>query len=295
MRPIEPEADSTEVGEIRFRSSICVVGELRCEPSTRSFSSTNRVRGFVLAFPRTTSKVTKEGHAPFIASPSTVSFYNLGQEYVREKVSDDGDHTDWFAIDAAVVREIVAEFDPAVRERVDSLIPHAWAPSDAELYLAQRLITNLVTSRESVEPLRIDEQVIAIARRAIGNAYRWQGLRAGDERAARRLDSERRVVRVLRRIARDYALPLSLGVLAEEAGVSVYHLCRTFRAITGSSIHRQLVQHRLRAALGVLRVERDLTRVALDTGFASHAHFSTAFLTAFGITPRQFRSGASTR
>lgn len=292
MRAREPEPDSAEIGEIRFRSQICVIGELRCEASTQSFSKTNRVRGFVLAFPRTSSRVTKDGHAPFIASPATVSFYNLGQEYVRERVSDEGDHTDWFAIDAGVVREIVAEFDPAVRERVDSLLPYAWAPSNADLYLAQRLITNLVASGAGVDPLRVDEQVIAIARHAIGAAYSRHGKQGPQARATTPHESERRVERVLRRIARDYAFPLSLGELAEEAGGSVYHLCRTFRTMTGSSIHSHLVQHRLRAALGLLRVEHDLTRVALDTGFASHAHFSAAFRTAFGMSPRQFRSHA---
>jgi AraC-like DNA-binding protein len=39
----------------------------------------------------------------------------------------------------------------------------------------------------------------------------------------------------------------------------------------------------------------DFTRIALDLGFASHSHFSTAFLREFGITPSQFRLTATTR
>jgi len=186
-------------------------------------------------------------------------------------------------------------FAPAVRDLPASTFFHAWGPSDSGLYLAQRLVSRLVESHDAVDSLRIEEAAIAVARRAVGASYCWRRTQARDDRAGNHRASVQRVERVLRRIARDYARPLSLGELAEEAEVSVYHLCRMFRAATGSSIHRYLLQQRLRAALVLMRGERSLTRVALESGFASHAHFSTAFRAVFGITPRQFRSGEPTR
>jgi AraC family transcriptional regulator len=38
-----------------------------------------------------------------------------------------------------------------------------------------------------------------------------------------------------------------------------------------------------------------LTTVALETGFASHAHFSTVFRAALGVTPSSYRGATGER
>jgi AraC-like DNA-binding protein len=86
------------------------------------------------------------------------------------------------------------------------------------------------------------------------------------------------------------AEPLGLGALGRAVGVSPWHLHRAFRAVTGSPIHRYRTQLRVRAALDRLAEgETDLTRLALDLGFSSHAHFTTAFRRVFGCTPSGIR------
>jgi AraC-like DNA-binding protein len=85
---------------------------------------------------------------------------------------------------------------------------------------------------------------------------------------------------------------LALGDVARHLGLSPYYLCRTFRAFTGYTLHGYLNELRLRASLERLHErDDDLTGIALDLGFSSHSHFTSAFRRKFGITPSRFRSG----
>lgn len=80
--------------------------------------------------------------------------------------------------------------------------------------------------------------------------------------------------------------------MADTLGTSVFHLCRVFKAESGMSLHRYQARLRLQSALDRLRDPgADLTQVALEQGFSSHSHFSTAFRQEFGCAPRQARSG----
>jgi len=87
---------------------------------------------------------------------------------------------------------------------------------------------------------------------------------------------------------------LSLADLGAALGVSPFHLARVFRSVTGSTLHHQLEQHRLAAALdAVSDPSRDLSRIAFQCGFSSHSHFTARFRRAFGLTPSQFRRARS--
>jgi AraC-like DNA-binding protein len=89
----------------------------------------------------------------------------------------------------------------------------------------------------------------------------------------------------------EYARPLRLAMIARRVGCSPFHLSQIFSRETGMSMHRHLSQLRLRAALGRLAAgERDLTRLALDVGFASRSHFAGAFSSAFGAPPSRVRA-----
>ena len=71
----------------------------------------------------------------------------------------------------------------------------------------------------------------------------------------------------------------------------MFHLCRCFRAGTGLTLHEYRTQLRLRGALEALESgDCDLTRLALDTGFSSHSHFTAAFRRVFDATPSRVRS-----
>jgi AraC-like DNA-binding protein len=100
----------------------------------------------------------------------------------------------------------------------------------------------------------------------------------------------RRVARVEEAILGRLGENLDLGELAALAGCSPFHLCRTFRAVTGQSLRQFRLQQRLGAALGRLGDgEDDLAALACDVGFYSHSHMTGAFRRVLGMSPRQLR------
>ena len=88
-------------------------------------------------------------------------------------------------------------------------------------------------------------------------------------------------------IAGMFTSRVTLEMLADELGVSPFRLCRAFRQATGGTLHQHLTDLRLAAALEKLPEYRErLTDLALDLGFSSHSHFSHAFRSHFGRSPR---------
>ena len=86
---------------------------------------------------------------------------------------------------------------------------------------------------------------------------------------------------------------LSPGLVAKAQGVSVRQVHRLF-ASTGSSLGDWVRQLRLARCAAALRdqnqAHESLTRIAFRWGFNDSAHFSRAFRSAFGQTPREYRS-----
>jgi AraC family transcriptional regulator len=106
--------------------------------------------------------------------------------------------------------------------------------------------------------------------------------------------SWRRLAEAVRHeLATRYAEPLSLEALAATCGASVFHVSRVFRAVTGATVHRTLTRLRLRAAVLQVAEGRDLTEVALEVGFSSHSHLSTAFRREYGLPPSRLRRARS--
>jgi AraC family transcriptional regulator len=98
--------------------------------------------------------------------------------------------------------------------------------------------------------------------------------------------------RVIDRMEAGLDADLTLAALATESGYSRAHFIRMFKAATGQTPHRYLLELRLGRAKSML-VDRahSLTDIALACGFSSHAHLSTAFRSRFGMAPGVYRRG----
>ena len=84
--------------------------------------------------------------------------------------------------------------------------------------------------------------------------------------------------------------PLSREVLAAEAGFSVPHFHRIFKAYVGKNIASYVRCVRMERAGRKLRMGAvDITEVALAAGYDTHAAFSKAFKQHFGLSPSEFR------
>jgi AraC family transcriptional regulator len=96
--------------------------------------------------------------------------------------------------------------------------------------------------------------------------------------------------RVRDRLHDNYADTPSLKELAGIGGVHATHLARHFRRHYGLSIGEYLRKRRVDAAIEMLaQPDQSLTQIALATGFAHHAHFTTTFKRFTGLTPSDFR------
>lgn len=83
---------------------------------------------------------------------------------------------------------------------------------------------------------------------------------------------------------------LTLDAIGKAVHCSPFHLARHFKQATGTSMHQYLTALRMALALDRLADgEGDLSRLALDLGFASHSHFSARFRLVFGIAPQAAR------
>jgi AraC family transcriptional regulator len=81
-----------------------------------------------------------------------------------------------------------------------------------------------------------------------------------------------------------------LPALAAETGYSYTRFIHAFRARTGLSPYRYIMRLRLSRAKRLMR-NRSLTllEIALESGFASHAHFTHVFRQHVGCSPSRFR------
>ena len=79
---------------------------------------------------------------------------------------------------------------------------------------------------------------------------------------------------------------------ARALGASSSSLALAFRTIEKTSFYRYALNVRLARAAQLLPTSDDLARLAVDLGFASHSHFSTAFHRWAGQTPSDFRAEA---
>ena len=101
--------------------------------------------------------------------------------------------------------------------------------------------------------------------------------------------------RALWTIDRNLTGELTLARIAENCGVSRYHLAHAFGETTGMSVMEYVRSRRLsEAAINLAKGASNILDLALDYGYASHEAFSRAFRAQFGMTPEDVRRQATT-
>jgi AraC family transcriptional regulator len=99
------------------------------------------------------------------------------------------------------------------------------------------------------------------------------------------------VMKALWFIERHFATNITLEDIARAAGVSRFHMTRSFGAATNRSIMRYVRARRLsEAAKTLLNGARDILSVSLDASYSSHEAFTRAFRSEFGLTPEAVRA-----
>jgi AraC family transcriptional regulator len=186
------------------------------------------------------------------------------------------------AMEQAFIKQIVGEaFDGkelelrtqiGVRDPVIEGMAAAWRRELAERGAGGRLYTEGLGSALAVHVFRAYGDVLSRSPPVIG------GLGA------------LRLRRVVDYIEAHLAEDISLSDLAGLAGLSTHHFGEAFKASTGTSPHRYLIERRiLRAKELLLGAEQSIAEIAISVGFASHSHFTDNFRRLTGTTPSRFR------
>ncbi len=98
------------------------------------------------------------------------------------------------------------------------------------------------------------------------------------------------ILHVIRRIQDHPEDEMSIESLSLEFHISATKLKEDLKAVTGYSVKRFVMHHRLRRAFVLLENTRfSLAEIALQCGFSGESHLIRAFKKEFGMTPGAFR------
>ncbi len=272
------------------KTSLLEVGAFRAPVTHPRFHDSGPIERHIFVFPRTAVSIRHADAEPFVADPTVVTYYNRGDVYAREPVSEHGDQCEWFAVPPAAIASVAEQVGGARGSAPDRPFRFHFGPCDGRSLMRARMVVRYLSLEEDIDELLVEEVMMDVLRRLLrlGQEAREGGaLATGPRRSRRDADLAESVKEIL---ADSFHRPLSLAQIAAAVDVSVGHLCRAFKRHTGHTIHRYRDRLRLTQALELIcDDEAELLPIALDLGYSSHSHFTAAFQRAFGLSPSAYR------
>jgi AraC-like DNA-binding protein len=151
---------------------------------------------------------------------------------------------------------------------------------DAPAQLLAALVRHRL-ARGMTETLEAEDLILSLVSRALGKRTSYA--------ASGSVGRQKLVDRAKLVLSSDLGRRWTLAEIGSAVGVSPVYLTQVFRQVEGLPLYRYQLQLRLGRALDLLNDCSDLTGLALDLGFSSYSHFSTAFKQAYGFTPLAFQ------
>jgi YesN/AraC family two-component response regulator len=103
-------------------------------------------------------------------------------------------------------------------------------------------------------------------------------------------EQRRSILRAIRHIEAHLSEPFTLAGVARVAGMSKYHFCRQFRAVSGLSFREFIARRRVEQAQELLRDRRrGVATVAREVGFLDATHFARVFRKYAHLLPSEYR------
>jgi AraC-like DNA-binding protein len=272
-------ADLLEVRSLHRTPAVEVI-DVSCRIDRGSGGEEEHTGGWDVVFPRAGIFRKHSACGTTLADANQVLFFRPDEAYRVSHPIDGGDACTVLSFRRKTVMEASTPDDP---------FPVASCLSDRTTHLRlRRLRRRLLAGRcSSVET---EERAFDLLGDLIARVHRDARTAPAAERSAgsRRRHDRAEAAREI--LARRFRERLTLADVAREISCSPFHLARIFHVEIGLPVHRYLSRLRLRAGLERIEEgERDLTSLALDLGFSSHAHFTDAFRSEFGRPPSRLR------
>lgn len=162
---------------------------------------------------------------------------------------------------------------------------------DDFLYRSVRRLEELVRQRDDLAQMEAE----AIGRAVWAHFFREYRARAGPLVRKRHVPRFTPAEKFLldRYVEERMGQAITVSALASLVGRTVHTLLISFREAFGVTPAQYVIERRLRRARSLLVASSgDITAIALETGFSSHAHFTSVFRKRLGMTPSEFRSAA---
>jgi AraC family transcriptional regulator len=221
-----------------------------------------------------------------LAEPSQALFFAAGRAYrVSHEVALHDD-------------SLVLQFSPDILQQVLANTTSAdnfYAIDTNALLSAQAIAERSLLlwrlKHQFAEPIEVEEISLNLISSAFINAGRSKK-RAEQKPSRRSIQVETARVALIQNPEQKW----TLSELSQKVDCSPYHLTRIFRKEIGIPLHQYQLRMRIAKSLNaLLDTNDDLTNIALDSGFYSHSHFTSAFRQTLGISPTEFRRSANSK
>lgn len=293
-------------GEIQYCHSGCIkyaktplltLGSERREIQDEGWAG-EQVTGslHVVAFSLLPIEVKFADHDGLLLTPTSVAFAGAERTYHRSPKNAHGQRTIFVGLDSQTAVNACEELGYRPHNNRDPFSFRVGPCPAKGLAMAVMLDRLVFASKERVEPLEFEEHAMQIVEHAINAACHIQTTKTGRNGSKRK--QRTMVERALALICHDLAKKWSLAELAGTVGLSPAYLSRNFRLTTGRTLSQCLLLVRMVQALEQLPDRRgSLMALALECGFASQSHMTTAFSRSIGVTPGELvkTSGKSIR
>jgi AraC-like DNA-binding protein len=247
--------------------------DVRCTEHVSSWSTPELSKGYAVVFVRRGCFRRRADGAEALLDPAVVYFERPGQEQQVAHPREGGDACTAFALSAEVVAELWGG---------DPELPTEPLFSDAAVDLQHR---KLLATSSSTDVFEVSERALTVLAEVLERAY---PARVASGRPCTVAARERGVESAREVIASDPRVRLL--ALARIVAISPHHLSRIFSESTGESISRYRNRIRVRLALERLADgETSLARLALELGFADHAHLARVVRSEVGEAPSRLR------
>lgn len=264
-----------------LKSSTVAIKDTYCRGTCRHQSAEESTTTTQLVFPYRGVYVRHLGLDQAVAEANQVLFFNAMEAYRVSHPVPGGDASLTLVIEESHLNELaprdLLRVGPRLAFRQQRL------RIDARTQALVALLRHSL--REQIaEPLEVETLAFTLVQRSLGP----RTTRA----AASTYGRQRLVDRVKLVLASDLARRWTLAEISAEVQGSPVYLTQVFQQVEGLPLYRYQLRLRLARALDLLGEYDDLTSLALDLGFSSHSHFTSAFRQLYGRTPSEFKLSA---